>query len=69
MIHIDSVLESKVVDEVAMIQEDFEANAFAGFLLMPDRLMREQIGLLWINDVDVRVDDILTLYGSFCTFV
>ena len=43
MIRTGSVLESKLADEVAMTQEDLEANAFAGLLLMPEGLLREQI--------------------------
>ena len=31
-----SLLDSKTVDEVAATQEDVEANAFAGLLLMPN---------------------------------
>lgn len=60
-----SVLESKVVDEAAMTQEDLEANAFAGLLLMPDGLMREQIALYGINENNVKIDDVLTLMESF----
>lgn len=60
-----SVLESKVVDEVAMTQEDLEANAFAGLLLMPDGLMREQIRLYGIDEADIKVDDVLTLMEVF----
>lgn len=60
-----SVLESKVVDEVAMTWEDLEANAFAGLLLMPDGLLREQIRLYGINEADITVDDILTLMEAF----
>ena len=60
-----SVLESKMVDEAAMTQEDLEANAFAGLLLMPDRMMREQLALYGINQTDIKVDDILTLMEVF----
>lgn len=60
-----SVLESKVVDEAAMTQEDLEANAFAGLLLMPDGLMREQIALYGMDEGDVKLDDILVLMESF----
>ncbi|MDD6069188.1 MAG: ImmA/IrrE family metallo-endopeptidase [Clostridiales bacterium] len=60
-----SVLESKVVDEAAMTQEDLEANAFAGLLLMPDGLMREQVALYGIDGMNIKVDDILTLMESF----
>lgn len=37
-----SLLDSKTVDEVAATQEDLEANAFAGLLLMPDASVIEQ---------------------------
>lgn len=60
-----SVLESKVVDEAAMTQEDLEANAFAGLLLMPDGFVREQIRLFGIKEADIGVDDILTLMEAF----
>lgn len=54
-----------MVDEAAMTQEDLEANAFAGLLLMPDRMMREQLALYGINQTDIKVDDILTLMEVF----
>lgn len=60
-----SILESKVVDEVAMTQEDLEANAFSGLLLMPDGLMREQVSLYGITRESIGVDDILTLMELF----
>lgn len=64
-LRIGSVLESKVVDEAAMTQEDLEANAFAGLLLVPDGLIREQIALYGISEEHIRVDDILTLMELF----
>lgn len=60
-----SVLEAKVADDFAMTQEDLEANAFAGLLLMPDGLMREQIRLYGIKEEDIKVDDILVLMEIF----
>ncbi len=60
-----SILESRVVDETAMTQEDLEANAFAGLLLMPDSSMREQISLYGINEDTIKVDDVLTLMEVF----
>ena len=60
-----SVLESKVVDEVSMTQEELEANAFAGLLLMPDGLMREQVALYGICGEYIKIDDILTLMEAF----
>lgn len=60
-----SILESRVVDKTAMSQEDLEANAFAGLLLMPDSFMREQVSLYGINGDTIIVDDILTLMEVF----
>lgn len=60
-----SVLESKVADELAMTQEDLEANAFAGLILMPDGLMREQIALYGIDEGTIKVDDVLALMEIF----
>ena len=42
-----SLLDSKTVDEVAATQEDLEANAFAGLLLMPDASVIEQFKMFW----------------------
>ena len=60
-----SVLDSKTVDESANTQEDIEANAFAALLLMPDRLLNEQIDLYGIPKDNVTVDDILALMDFF----
>ena len=43
-----SMLDSATGDETGRTQEDLEANAFAGLLLMPDQLLHEQI-LLYAN--------------------
>lgn len=60
-----SMLESRVVDETAITQEDLEANAFAGLLLMPDGLMREQASLYGISGEHMEADDVLTLMELF----
>lgn len=60
-----SVLDSRTVDESANTQEDIEANAFAALLLMPDRLLNEQIDLYGIPKGNVTVDDILVLMDFF----
>lgn len=60
-----SVLESRVADETAITQEDLEANAFAGLLLMPDAFMWEQVLLYEINGENINTDDILTLMEIF----
>lgn len=64
-IRIGSMLESNIVDKAAMTQEDLEANAFAGLLLMPDNLMREYVSLYGISGETIKVDDILTLMELF----
>ena len=60
-----SLLESKTVDDRAMSQEDLEANAFAGLLLMPDNMLDEQIKMYGITGEMISVDDILTLMELF----
>ena len=59
------MLESKTVDDRAMSQEDLEANAFAGLLLMPDNMLDEQIKMYGITGEMISVDDILTLMELF----
>lgn len=60
-----SLLESKTFDEVAASQEDLEANAFAGLLLMPDAAMTEQLKLFGISKENVKVDEVLILMDLF----
>lgn len=60
-----SVLDSKTADESANTQEDIEANAFAALLLMPDRLLNDQIDLYSIPKGNVTVDDLLVLMDFF----
>ena len=44
-----SLLDSKTFDEAAASQEDLEANAFAGLLLMPDSSLIEQFKIFGIS--------------------
>lgn len=60
-----SLLDSRTVDEEAVSQEDLEANAFAGLLLMSDIRMQEQVSLFGISGEDIKVDNILTLMDLF----
>lgn len=60
-----SLLESKIFDEVTASQEDLEANAFAGLLLMPDASLEEQFKMFGISKENVSVDDILILMDLF----
>ena len=60
-----SLLDSKTVDEVAATQEDLEANAFAGLLLMPDLSLAEQLKMFGISKEKMNVDDVLVLMDLF----
>ncbi len=60
-----SLLESKTFDEVAASQEDLEANAFAGLLLMPDSSLVEQFKNFGISKENMKVDDVLVLMDLF----
>lgn len=54
-----SMLDSATGDETGRTQEDLEANAFAGLLLMPDQLLHEQILLYGLDKDLVTVDSVL----------
>ena len=60
-----SLLDSITADDRAVSQEDLEANAFAGLLLMPDSVLDEQIKLYGIACDKITVDDVLTLMDLF----
>ena len=60
-----SLLDSKTADDMAVSQEDLEANAFAGLLLMPDSILDEQFKLYGITAETITVDDVLTLMELF----
>lgn len=60
-----SLLDSKIVDDLAVSKEDLEANAFAGLLLMPDNMLDEQLKLYGIVGEKISVDDVLTLMDLF----
>jgi Zn-dependent peptidase ImmA (M78 family) len=60
-----SVLDSKTIDNVAITQEDLEANAFAGLLLMPDALLSEQMDVYGVAKESLGVDDVLLLMDLF----
>ena len=64
-----SMLDSATGDETGRTQEDLEANAFAGLLLMPDQLLHEQILLYGLDKDLVTVDSVryscCMLYSTF----
>lgn len=60
-----SVLDSGTVDDAASTQEDLEANAFAGLLLMPDTLLYEQLAVYGIAGESMDLDDVLLMMDLF----
>lgn len=60
-----SLLDSKTFDETAASQEDLEANAFAGLLLMPDTSLTEQFKIFGISRENIDVEGVLILMDLF----
>lgn len=60
-----SLLDSRVFDEIVASQEDLEANAFAGLLLMSDSSIFEQFKMYDLPKDNIEIDDILTLMDLF----
>lgn len=60
-----SLLDSKTASDIAESQEDREANAFAGLVLMPGNIMDEQLKIYGIADEEIFLDDIITLMDIF----
>lgn len=60
-----SILKGETVDSVTSDQEEIEANAFAGLLLMPSKAIRDQIALLGINEKRISLDEVVMLMDVF----
>jgi Zn-dependent peptidase ImmA (M78 family) len=60
-----SLLDSRTFDKEAVSQEDLEANAFAGLLLMPDSSLIEQFKIFGLSGEKIAVDDVLILMDIF----
>lgn len=60
-----SMLDTDTANETGNNQEDLEANAFAGLLLMQDQRLQEQISLYGIENNVSDIDGILTLMEMF----
>ena len=58
-------MDSDTANETGKTQEDVEANAFAGLLLMPDQLLSNQIDLFGIDKDDMDTDSVLSLMDMF----
>ena len=60
-----SLLKGETVDDAVGNQEELEANAFAGLILMPTKAVRDQLEMLGINEKHISLDDILVLMDIF----
>lgn len=60
-----SMLRGKDEDEIVGDQEEIEANAFAGLLLMPTDEVDKQLRLLSIDGTSISIDDVLYMMDIF----
>lgn len=60
-----SLLDSRTGDEGTVLQEDLEANAFAGLLLMPDASVIEQFKIFGLSKDKLDIDGVLILMDIF----
>ena len=59
-----SLLKSETVDN-AIAQEELEANAFAGLILMPSKSVRDQMELHGVQGKNISLDDVLVMMEIF----
>lgn len=60
-----SILDAKTIDDGTTLEEEMEANAFAGLLLASGEGLEQQIKIYRINRTDIGIDDVLTLMDIF----
>ncbi len=60
-----SILESKTIDSGTSEEEEMEANAFAGLILVPADDLDQQIRIFHINREDITTESVLTLMEIF----
>ena len=60
-----SILKAATIDAGATEEEEMEANAFAGILLVPVDALEQQIRIYQINKEAIEMNDILTLMDIF----
>jgi Zn-dependent peptidase ImmA (M78 family) len=65
MIRMGSILKENTADSGTEAQEELEANAFAGALLMPAESVRRQMELMEIVPNHFELDDILTMMDIY----
>ncbi len=62
-----SILNSTTIETGTTEQEEMEANAFAGILLVPVEALEQQIRIYQIDKTSIEVDDVLSLMEIFAT--
>lgn len=65
LIRTGSILDAQTIDEGTTEDEEMEANAFAGVLLVPSDSLNQQMRIYQITNSDLGVDEILTLMDIF----
>lgn len=65
LVHKGSLLDSSTIDDAAGDQEEKEANAFSGLLLVPADTLSQQIRIYGINRKSISLPDILMLMEIF----
>lgn len=60
-----SILNAATIDTGTMEEEEMEANAFAGILLVPVDALEQQMRIYQINREAIEMEDILTLMDIF----
>lgn len=60
-----SILNASIIEKGSTEEEELEANAFAGLLLVPIDALEQQIRIYQIDKTAIEIDDILTLMDIF----
>ena len=60
-----SILNASTIETGTTEEEEMEANAFAGILLVPVNALKQQMGIYQIKEKAIEMKDILTLMDIF----
>lgn len=60
-----SILDARTIDTGTTLDEEMEANAFAGALLAPGDSLDQQLRIYRVDRTNISMDDILTLMNIF----
>ena len=65
LIQTGSILKASTINAETSEEEELEANAFAGTLLVPSQFLKQQIEIYNVNKDDITVNEILVLMDIF----